>query len=123
MSIESIAAVAGPATAALTPALTTTSLAPPVDLQALGAMADLRGAGRVAGVEEGLFDRLVSSLGEIDSGFQAGGRASTELALGQSDNLHQVMIAGERTRMQFELAMSMRNRVLEAYQEIMRMQV
>jgi flagellar hook-basal body complex protein FliE len=72
---------------------------------------------------EGVFDRLVSSLGEIDAGVERGGRAATELALGQTDNLHQVLIGAEQTRLQFELAMSMRNRVLEAYQEIMRMQV
>ncbi|MBC7977240.1 MAG: flagellar hook-basal body complex protein FliE [Myxococcales bacterium] len=98
-----------------------TSLAPPIDPNAL-AMHDLSAA-RAPGVEDGMFDRLVSSLGEIDAGMQTGARHATELALGQADNLHQVMIDGERTRLQFELAMSMRNRVLEAYQEIMRMQV
>jgi flagellar hook-basal body complex protein FliE len=65
----------------------------------------------------------VSSLGEIDAGVERSGQAATELALGQSDNLHQVMIGAERTKLEFELVMSMRNRVLEAYQEIMRMQV
>lgn len=72
---------------------------------------------------EGVFNQLVNSLGEMDAGIDRSGRAATELALGQADNLHQVMIGAERTRLQFELAMSMRNRVLEAYQEIMRMQV
>jgi flagellar hook-basal body complex protein FliE len=70
-----------------------------------------------------MFDRLVSSLGEIDAGVERNSQAATELALGQTDNLHQVLIGAEQTRLQFELAMSMRNRVLEAYQEIMRMQV
>jgi flagellar hook-basal body complex protein FliE len=62
-------------------------------------------------------------LADIDARIATNGQAATELALGQSDNLHQVLIGSERTRLQFELAMSMRNRVLEAYQEIMRMQV
>jgi len=72
---------------------------------------------------EGVFDQLVSSLANIDAGMKSSANAATELALGQSDNLHQVMIGAERTRLEFELVMSMRNRVLEAYQEIMRMQV
>jgi flagellar hook-basal body complex protein FliE len=72
---------------------------------------------------DSLFDRLVDSLGEIDSGMKRSREATTEIALGQTDHLHQVLIDAERTRLQFDLAMSMRNRVLEAYQEIMRMQV
>jgi len=72
---------------------------------------------------DSLFDRLVDSLGDIDSGMKRSREATTEIALGQTDHLHQVLIDAERTRLQFDLAMSMRNRVLEAYQEIMRMQV
>jgi len=72
---------------------------------------------------DGLFDQLMNSIGQIDAGMQRSNQSATELALGQTDKLHQVMIGAERTRLQFELAMSMRNRVLEAYQEIMRMQV
>ncbi len=122
MSVEAIAAVGAqlaataPATA---PALTA---APPADVNALASMSDLL-APQGAHAGDGVFDNLVNSLGEIDSGIDRSGRAATELALGQTDNLHQVMIGAERTRLQFELAMSMRNRVLEAYQEIMRMQV
>ena len=126
MSIDPITAVGAQlatSVSSLTPALTSTTLAPPTDLNALGALNDPSMPGRALGVEEGLFDRLVGSLGEIDAGMQTGARNATELALGQADNLHQVMIAGERTRLQFDLMMSMRNRVLEAYQEIMRMQV
>jgi len=115
MSIDAIAAIGSQLSAAATslaPAMQAQTMAPPADISALNASAN-----------EGLFDKLVSSLGEIDSGVERGGRAATELALGQADNLHQVLIGGEQTRLQFELAMSMRNRVLEAYQEIMRMQV
>lgn len=46
-----------------------------------------------------------------------------EFALGKTDNLHQVMISLEQTKIQFELAVQIRNRLLEAYQDIMRMQI
>jgi flagellar hook-basal body complex protein FliE len=122
MSIEAIAAV-GAQLAALAPAAApSVSAAPPADLNALASMTGpLAPQGAHAG--DGVFDQLVSSLGQIDAGIDSSGRAATELALGETGNLHQVMIGAERTRLQFELAMSMRNRVLEAYQEIMRMQV
>jgi flagellar hook-basal body complex protein FliE len=107
MSVEAIAAV-GAQLAAVAPAVAPAmSIAPPVS----------------GSIGEGVFDQLVSSLGEIDAGVESNRQAATELALGQTDNLHQVLIGAEQTRLQFELAMSMRNRVLEAYQEIMRMQV
>lgn len=123
MSIDAIAAIG---TIGSQLGATATTLAPAMQTQTLQAQtvlppADLSVSNVSAG--DGLFDRLVSSIGEIDAGAERSGRAATELALGQADNLHQVLIGGEQTRLQFELAMSMRNRVLEAYQEIMRMQV
>jgi flagellar hook-basal body complex protein FliE len=123
MSIEAIAAVSAQLAAAApvaAPALT--AVPPPADLSALASTTDLL-APQGAHAGEGVFDQLVNQLGQIDSGIASSGRAATELALGQTGNLHQVIIGAETTRMQFELAMSMRNRVLEAYQEIMRMQV
>lgn len=122
MSIEAIAAV-GAQIAATAPAATPAVVAPPpADLAALASPTDLL-ATQGAHAGEGVFDQLVNQIGQIDAGIANSGRASTELALGQVGSLHEMMIGAEQTRLQFELAMSMRNRVLEAYQEIMRMQV
>jgi len=122
MTVEAIAAVGAQLAAAAPAAAPALTATPPADVNALASMTDLLPShGTHAG--EGVFGQLVDSLGAIDTGVESSGRAATELALGQTDNLHQVMIGAERTRLQFELAMSMRNRVLEAYQEIMRMQV
>ncbi len=46
-----------------------------------------------------------------------------DLASGQASNLHQVMIGMEEAKLAFQLAVQVRNRVLEAYQEVLRMQV
>ena len=46
-----------------------------------------------------------------------------QLALGQAGSVHQVMIRMEEARLSFELMMQVRNRVLEAYQDVMRMQL
>lgn len=45
------------------------------------------------------------------------------LAAGEVENLHQVMISMEQAKLSFQLAMQVRNRVMEAYQDILRMQV
>jgi len=44
-------------------------------------------------------------------------------AAGRTQNLHEVMIAMEEARLSLQLAMQIRNKVLDAYQELMRMQI
>ncbi len=48
---------------------------------------------------------------------------TVQLAQNQPVDLHQVVIAGEEASLAFQLAIQVRNKVVEAYQEIMRMQV
>jgi len=43
--------------------------------------------------------------------------------LGDEVNLHDIVIAGEKARLSLELALQIRNKAMEAYQEIMRMQI
>lgn len=45
------------------------------------------------------------------------------LAVGDVENLHQVMISMEEAKLDFQLALQIRNKLLEAYQDIIRMQV
>lgn len=45
------------------------------------------------------------------------------LATGEAANLHDVMIQLEQARLAFQLAIQVRSRVLEAYQDMMRMQL
>jgi flagellar hook-basal body complex protein FliE len=46
-----------------------------------------------------------------------------QLLVGETDNLHDVMIAMEKASLSFQLTLAVRNKVLEAYQEVMRMQI
>jgi len=45
------------------------------------------------------------------------------MAVGQSDELHRIVMNLESTKMTFDLALQVRNKVLDAYQELMRMQI
>lgn len=45
------------------------------------------------------------------------------LAAGEAANLHEVMVRLEESRVALQLLLQVRNRALEAYQEVMRMQV
>jgi flagellar hook-basal body complex protein FliE len=43
--------------------------------------------------------------------------------VGETQNLHEVMIRLEEARHSFQLLVQVRNRLLEAYQEVMRMSI
>jgi flagellar hook-basal body complex protein FliE len=49
--------------------------------------------------------------------------AVRDLVTGQTDNIHEVIVAVTEADLSFRLMMQMRNKLLEAYQEIMRMQI
>ncbi len=44
-------------------------------------------------------------------------------AMGKTDNIHQVMIAAEKAEIALQFTLQIRNKILDAYQEIMRMPV
>lgn len=44
-------------------------------------------------------------------------------AMGKNDNIHQVMIAAEKADIALQFTVQIRNKIMEAYQEIMRMPV
>lgn len=45
------------------------------------------------------------------------------LVLGEVDNLHDVTIASEKANVALQVTMSIRNKIVEAYREIMRIQI
>jgi flagellar hook-basal body complex protein FliE len=47
----------------------------------------------------------------------------SQQVIGDEIDLHNVVIAGEKAKISLELTLQIRNKVMEAYQEIMRMQI
>lgn len=66
---------------------------------------------------------LARSLGRVNQDLVRADEAVKGLAAGESENLHQVMIALEEARLSLQLVAQVRNRLLDAYQEVLRMQV
>lgn len=48
---------------------------------------------------------------------------TTKLATGEVEDLHDVMVAAEKASVMLQTTIEVRNKAMEAYQEIMRMQV
>ena len=50
-------------------------------------------------------------------------QAIEKLAMGQSDSIHETMLSLAKADLSFRVFMEVRNKVIEAYQEVMRMQM
>ena len=66
---------------------------------------------------------LTDALGEVNSLQQNAATASYDLAAGKLQDISQVTIAAEKATIAMQLTMQVRNKVIDAYQEVMRMQV
>ena len=66
---------------------------------------------------------LTDAIGKVE-GFQNNASASINSFLsGEGEELHQVAIKTQQAELSFDLFMQVRNKVVSAYQEVMRMQV
>ena len=76
------------------------------------------------GTPQGEFgDMLKQAVTEINQLQNSADKAITNVQLGQSGSIHEAMIALEKADLSFRAMMQVRNKILEAYQEVMRMQV
>lgn len=67
-------------------------------------------------------DTLKGFTEKVDRQMQEADRKAQEFAVGKSFDLHEIVIATEKADVSFRLLLQIRNKLLEAYQEIMRMQ-
>jgi flagellar hook-basal body complex protein FliE len=70
------------------------------------------------------FTRMVmDGLGQTNDRLQEADRLTRAFALGEDIPVHQVTFALEQARLSFELVSQVRSRLVESYQELLRMQV
>lgn len=91
-----------------------------------GKAAGARGAGGVDEASSGTPDFagvLRSKLGELNASQADSAKASQDMATGRVDDIAQSMLRIEQASVQMQMATQVRNKVIEAYQEILRMQM
>lgn len=66
-------------------------------------------------------DRVGEVLERVDGMQKVAETQSADFAAGRSNDIHGTMIGLQRADISFRFAASLRNRVLEAYREVMRM--
>jgi flagellar hook-basal body complex protein FliE len=62
-------------------------------------------------------------LDAVSNSINAADTASTQVATGTATDLHQMTIAATKAQLGVEMTVALRNKAVEAYQEIMRMSV
>jgi flagellar hook-basal body complex protein FliE len=68
-------------------------------------------------------ERVVENLGDVNVRLQRADQLLRQAAAGENIAPHTLMIAMEEAQMSLMLTVEVRNRVVEAYQELMRMQL
>ena len=68
-------------------------------------------------------DHLKDNIQDVNHTQVKADRMSMELSTGRTNNIHETMLATSQAELSFNLMVQIRNKALEAYNEIMRMPV
>ena len=73
--------------------------------------------------QKSFMNHLIESIENVNNLQATSDKMATDLASGKSQNIHETMLAVTHAELSFNLMVQIRNKALDAYQEIMRMQV
>ncbi len=68
-------------------------------------------------------ERLRAGLGQVDGEIRAAERLPVDLLEGRVDDFHQIAVQLKQAEVSFRFAMEIRNKLIDAYREVMRMNV
>ncbi len=77
----------------------------------------------VATVGSGFSKVIESTINQAIKAEAAGDQAINDLQSGEAKNLHDVMISVEKADISLKMLVQFRNKAMQAYEEIMRMQI
>jgi flagellar hook-basal body complex protein FliE len=85
-------------------------------------VSDLISAASSAPKSSGSFkDVLTAAVGQVESSGKTASDAVSSVLNGETEDLHTAILATQRAELTFEMFMQVRNKVVGAYQEIMKM--
>ena len=79
--------------------------------------------GSVDETQQSFADTLKTAIGNVNELQKTSDKAAQDLATGRTDNVADVMIATEKADIALRVMVQVRNKIIDAYQEIMKMQV
>lgn len=76
-----------------------------------------------AGAGSGFGSVLTDAIGRVEQFQQSADTSIAKFLSGEDEEVHKVALATEQASMSFDLFLQVRNKVVSAYQEVMRMQM
>jgi flagellar hook-basal body complex protein FliE len=94
-------------------------------ISSIGALApnDFINLEPTAKAESGFEAMFSNQLSQVNASLTTAEGQLQSFAVGESTNVHEVMISLEQARLSFQLLVQVRNKLLEGYQDIMKMQI
>jgi len=105
-------------------------LIPPVDItRSIASVTEVQPSvntsGAAASEDTGISfkDTIKKAVGEVNHLQNEADKMAVQLASGDIEDVHKAMIAMQKAKLALNFTIQVRNKVIDAYQEIMRMQV
>jgi flagellar hook-basal body complex protein FliE len=74
-------------------------------------------------VQDSFADMLTRAINGVDETMKTSDQNVQNYVSGKTDNVHEVMISMQRAQLSFQLMVEVRNKAIETYNEISRMQI
>lgn len=96
-----------------------------ITLKSIAAPTGIEGGGRTEHATAGgaFAASLKDAISQVNDAQVQANHAVDALMTGQSENIHQAMVAMQKADVSFQLMMQVRNKLVSAYEEIQRMQI
>ncbi|MEC2076983.1 flagellar hook-basal body complex protein FliE [Metabacillus fastidiosus] len=95
----------------------------PLNMQTIQPLAQKEAVNEVKANKISFGEILKQSINEVNASQAMSDKMTEALAAGKNVELHNVMISAEKASVTLTIATEVRNKAIEAYQEMMRMQV
>ena len=123
MPIDALTSVAGPLASALQPRPSVSHALPELGVQGPQDFGKMPDEGPVAPEGPSFGQMLQNAIGEVNKAQLHAGELSSSFAAGEPVDVHQVMIAAQEASVALNLAIQVRNKLVDGYQELMRVNV
>lgn len=91
--------------------------------QSNSGLGSISGTGNSSSSQKSFADTLNEAINSVNTMQQQSNKGMQDLATGRTDNIAEVMIQSEKADIAIKLMMQVRNKIIDAYQEVMKMQV
>jgi flagellar hook-basal body complex protein FliE len=96
---------------------------PITNIQVAGELSNIGTIAKEKPAAPGFAEHLKEFVSDVNAEMQQSEKAAADFAAGKTNNIHETIMVAEKARIAFQLLGSIRTRMIEAYNEVMRMPI